>query len=105
MSRFLAAALGALLVWGVAGTAAAATPPIVSVACTTGVTGCAFAADGNFPPQAQYYQTNTAYWVGAAEAVTYTLDGPQLLTGFLASLDNNDTYRFDVSSNGSDWAP
>lgn len=85
------------------GTAQAATPPLASVACTAGVTGCGFALDGQFPPEGQWYQDATAWWTGFDDSVTYTLDSPLMVTGLTVSLDNNDSYVIEASTNGNDW--
>ncbi len=82
----------------------AATPPIVSVSCSTNVSGCAFAADGSFPAEGQFYQSQTAFWTTSPATVTFALSAPVLITGYEASLDNNDDYRFEWSLNGTTWA-
>lgn len=74
-----------------------------SVACTAGVTGCDFANDGVFPAQGQEWLTETAWWQGLTDAVTFDLGGTKVLTGVELSLDNNDSYVIDVSSDGITW--
>lgn len=86
------------------GLAHAATAPLVSVACTAGVTGCAFALDDQFPPLGQFWQDETAWWTDFNESVTYALSGAYLVTGLTVSLDNNDAYLIEASTNGIDWA-
>lgn len=86
------------------GLSQAATAPLASVACTPGVTGCAFALDDQFPPQGQFWQDETAWWTDFNENVTYTLSGAYLVTGLTVSLDNNDAYLIEGSTNGIDWA-
>lgn len=85
--------------------AQAATPPLASVACTVGVTGCPFALDDQFPAQGQFWQSQTAWWTNFDEAVTYQLNGTYLLSGLTVSLDNNDSYQIEVSTNAVDWTP
>jgi hypothetical protein len=88
---------------GPIGSAQAASPPLASVACTSGVTGCAFALDGQFPPERQWWQQDTAWWNGLSDSVIYTLDGPVMISGLTVSLDNNDSYVIEASTNGNDW--
>ncbi len=83
--------------------AQAATPPLVSVACTAGVTGCAFALDDQFPPQGQDWQTETAWWTNFNDSVSYQLNGTYMLTGLTVSLDNNDSYLIEASVDGNTW--
>ena len=99
--RFLAVA--ALLGLSALAGAAHAAAPLVSVSCTNGVTGCAFALDDQFPPETQYWQQDTAWWTGFTDSVTYTLSGAYEVTGLTVSLDNNDSYIIEASTNGTDW--
>jgi hypothetical protein len=107
MSRLKSAAAlaGATIVALAAPVAHAALPPILGVGCTTNVTGCAFAADDLFPVEGQFWQSQTAWWTGFAESVTYTLAEPLTITGLTVSLDNNDSYRIDRSLDGDTWFP
>jgi hypothetical protein len=79
------------------------TPGYSAITCSAGVTGCAFAGDGSFPPEGQWWQNQTAWWNGTELSVVYMLDASYLLTGLRVSLDNNDSYRIDTSLDGSDW--
>jgi hypothetical protein len=97
-------ALAASLTLAAAG-AHATTAGIASVHCTGGVVDCTRASDGAFPAEWDQWQLNTAWWSGLSEAVVFTLDGPTTLTSLTFSLDNNDDYRFDVSTDGVTWAP
>jgi len=83
--------------------AQAATPPLVSVTCSAGVTGCAFALDDQFPPEGQQWQDQTAWWTGFNDSVTYQLDSTYMLTGLTVSLDNNDSYLIEASVDGNTW--
>jgi hypothetical protein len=84
--------------------AQAASAPITSWSCTSGVTGCAYAGDDAFPDEWQYWQSETAWWTGFADSVTYTLSAPALITGLTVSLDNNDSYVIEGSTDGDTWA-
>lgn len=84
--------------------AQAASPPIASVACTGGVTGCAFAGDDAFPVEEQYWQEETAWWTGFTDSVTYALSAPTLISGLTVSLDNNDSYVIEGSTDGDTWS-
>jgi hypothetical protein len=94
----LAVALGCLTA------AHAAAPPISSWSCTAGITGCAFAGDDAFPDEWQYWQTDTAWWTGFSDSVTYTLSAPSLISGLTVSLDNNDSYVIEGSTDGDTWS-
>jgi len=83
--------------------AQAVTPPFVSVTCSAGVTGCAFALDDQFPPEGQQWQDQTAWWRNFNDNVTYQLDSTYMLTGLTVSLDNNDTYLIGASVDGNTW--
>lgn len=74
-----------------------------TVACNAQVTGCNFANDGAFPAQGQEWRTETAWWEGIEGAVTLDLGGKVLLQGLEVSLDNNDSYRIEVSLDGNTW--
>jgi PEP-CTERM motif len=88
------------------GVGAAQAVPVVfsSVVGTAGVTGTSFAHDGNYPPLWQFWQTDTAWWTGFNESVVFEFDQPYQITGFKASLDNNDDYVIELSNdNGETW--
>lgn len=74
-----------------------------TAACTAGVTGCDFANDAAFPAQGQEWRTETAWWQGLTDTVTLDLGGIKALTGMELSLDNNDSYVIDVSTDGLSW--
>jgi hypothetical protein len=91
-----------LAAFGTAG-AQAANVGFASVTGTAGVTNAAKAGDGVFPALGQFYQQDTAYWTGQGESVLYTFDMAYRITGMTLSVDNNDFYRVELSSNGSTW--
>jgi len=99
--NLLALAAAALLSSG----ASAAQATITAVDCSVGVNTCSFAHDGNFPAEWQDWTTQTAWWTGMADSVTFTLAGTHLLTGLTVSLDNNDGYLMEASTDGVNWAP
>jgi hypothetical protein len=96
--------LALALALGSATAAQAAAPPIASWSCTAGITGCAFAGDDAFPDEWQYWQTDTAWWTGFSDSVTYTLSAPSLISGLTVSLDNNDSYVIEGSTDGDTWS-
>ena len=97
------AQLALALALGTSTAAQAAAAPIASWSCTAGITGCSFAGDGAFPDEWQYWQTDTAWWTGFADSVTYTLSAPAAIGGLTVSLDNNDSYVIEGSLDGNDW--
>ena len=84
--------------------AQAASAPISSWSCTSGVTGCAYAGDDAFPDEWQYWQSETAWWTQFEGSVTYTLAAPSLVNGLTVSLDNNDSYLIEGSLDGQAWS-
>ena len=90
------------------GSAQAASVAFSSVTGTPGVTGIAFAHDGNYPELGQYWQEETAWWdawLTPNQYLVFAFDKPYQITGFTASLDNNDNYRIDLSTDGEVWTP
>lgn len=96
--------LALALALGSATAAQAAAPPIASWSCTAGITGCAFAGDDAFPLEWQFWQSETAWWSGFADSVTYTLSASTLISGLTVSLDNNDSYVIEGSTDGNAWS-
>lgn len=90
------------------GSAQAASVEFSSVTGTPGVTGTAFAHDGNYPALGQFWQDETAWWdawLTPNQYLVFAFAKPYQITGFTASLDNNDNYRIDLSSDGEVWTP
>jgi hypothetical protein len=101
MNKLLLASLvGALVSVG----AQAAGPVVIS-----SITGSAFvvnaelAGDGYFPPNTTEWTTDTAFWAGDAEHVTFTFDKAYRITGLKLSVDNNDFYTVSLSTDGTTW--
>jgi opacity protein-like surface antigen len=87
-----------------ASTAQAAVPVVYSaIGGTAGITDVSKAGDGHFPPNFTYWQTDTAFWSGFNESITFSFDQAYKLTGLKLNVDHNDYYRVYVSTNGSDW--
>lgn len=98
----LASLVGALVSVG----AQAATPVLYSsITGTDGVSNAALAGDGYFPPNGTHWQTDTAFWEGDAQSVTFTFDQAYQITGLMLSVDNNDFYSLSLSKNGATWQP
>jgi len=85
------------------GAAQAEQVQFTSVTGTAGVTDAFRAADGNYPALGQTWFIDTAFWEGQSDSVTFTFLHPYQITGFKASLDNNDDYVIELSTNGSTW--
>jgi len=94
----LVAAMGAV------GAQAAIPVGYANVTSTGGiVNNIEFAADGDFPDLWQDWTTETAWWFGTAPSVVFQFDRPYQITGFEASLDNNDDYVIELSPDGTEW--
>lgn len=98
-----AAALAAAMLMG-AGAQAAGTVGYTLVEGTSGVNNAVLAGNGAFPADWTWWQTDSAWWEGTAEAVTFTFDQAYSLTGLKLTVDNNDFYQVQISKDGQNWA-
>lgn len=102
-NRFvLAAAAAAALA---SGSAQAVTIAYSSVTGTAGVNHVENAADGVFPADWHVWADDalTAYWTGDSEYITFAFDQAYSVTGLTLTVDNNDFYRVQLSTDGSAW--
>lgn len=80
---------------------AAQAVPIVSVqSSTTGVRNAAAAADGFVPDNRTPWQTDSAWWNGNTDTITFKLDQAYFLSSAVITADWNDVYRFSASTDG-----
>lgn len=86
-----------------AGAQAAGTVGYTSITGTGGVTNAALAGDGNFPADWTNWTTDSAWWVGEQGAVTFAFDKAYAISGLKLTVDNNDFYRVQLSTNGTQW--
>jgi len=62
------------------------------------------AADSVFPSEGGFWKTNTAYWSGTTPSLTISFSEIFEIEDILVSVDNNDSYQIDYSTDGSSWA-
>lgn len=60
--------------------------------------------DGVFPNEGGQWQTNTTWWRGTAPAFTFDYGQQYLITDITLSVDNNDDYKVEYSTDGSAWS-
>lgn len=60
--------------------------------------------DGNIPVEGTQWQTGTVWWNGTGPVLTFDLGALYNLTDILISVDNNDQYQVDYSTNGSSYS-
>lgn len=102
MTKAMKAALAAAMMMG-AGAQAAGTVGYSLIEGTSGVTNPGLAGDGVFPADWAHWQTDSAWWEGTAEALTFTFDNTYAISGLKLTVDNNDFYRVQLSTNGTQW--
>lgn len=87
--------------------AQAASVPVTSVGATDPVVGDpAVLIDGSFPAEWTHWQDPVnVHWVGPANKLVFNFGQDSLITGLDVSVDNNDSYQFDVSLDGVNWSP
>lgn len=61
--------------------------------------------DGSFTPDGQQYQIDTVWWTGTQTAFTFDYGSMYDIDGFKVSVDNNDNYLIEYSTNNTDWSP
>jgi hypothetical protein len=85
------------LLWVVPGAASAQSNVALGKAVTASgtVQGAALSTlvDGVFLPDQTQWQTGTVYWTNPGVQIFIDLLGSYQITGFIAQVDNNDTYR------------
>lgn len=96
-----AALLGAVLM--TAGAQAATTVGYTSIVGTGGVTSPELAGDGFYPADWTHWQIDSAWWTGEQGIVTFTFDKVYAISGLKLTVDNNDYYRVQLSTNGTQW--
>jgi hypothetical protein len=74
-----------------------------AVTGSAGINTVTFAHDGAFSPAGEYWQTDTAWWTGFDESIVFEFDQTYTVTGYNASLDNNDSYEIFLSLDGINW--
>lgn len=91
--------------------AAGAAPVTVSSVTGTGsfTNAASIAADGLVPPETTWWTDPTAVWWNGQEGesgvvLTLAFDQIYTLEALTLSVDNNDSYRIDVSLDGSAWS-
>ena len=101
MKKTLIAAALSLL----ASLAAQATTTVAysSVFGSAGVNNAELAGDGFAPADGTFWQTQTAWWFGDSQSLTFVFDQAYQITGMQLTVDNNDFYRVSLSTDGTTW--
>lgn len=102
MIKAMKAALAAAMLMS-AGAQAASTVGYSLVEGTAGVTNVEKAHDGAFPADWTFWTTDSAWWEGTDQALTFTFDNTYAISGLKLTVDNNDFYRVQLSTNGTQW--
>ncbi|MDT7834365.1 PEP-CTERM sorting domain-containing protein [Aquabacterium sp. OR-4] len=103
MNKWMSAALTAAAMMAT-GAQAAGTVAYTQVQGSAGVVNAALAGDGLFPADSTYWQTQSAWWFGTTEAVTFSFDQAYSLSGVTLTVDNNDFYQVQISKDGLSWS-
>lgn len=98
MTSLLKTLTGAALAAAVSLPAAASGPVITPLSATAGVTHYPVAADGYAPPNFTPWQTDAAWWDTPNQSIVFAFDQAYQLSSALVTLDWNDVYKFEVST-------
>ena len=60
-------------------------------------------SDGVYPSEGGSWRENTTWWIGTAPTFTFDYGQAFNIDDIILSVDNNDSYRVDYSSNSTDW--
>jgi len=75
-----------------------------SLTSTVGIFNDSKAADSVIPNEGGNWQANTAFWYGTTPSLTLGFSEIFEIEDILVSVDNNDSYQIDYSTDGSSWA-
>jgi hypothetical protein len=75
----------------------------VSVSGTGAYNGLPYMTDGSFPVEGQQWQTETTWWVGTEPVFTIDYGAVFTIQDIKLSVDNNDSYQVQYSTDNSAW--
>ncbi len=101
--KFLVGLVTGLLIFGLVGLANAIVISPTSVVGNGSYNNLPVISDGVFPSEWTHWQTNTTWWVGTSPSFTFDYGQSYIINDIVLSVDNNDTYRVQYSSNNTDW--
>lgn len=61
--------------------------------------------DGAFPTEGGGWQIDTVWWSGTGTTITFDLGMDYLVRDIALSVDNNDSYLVQASTDGVNWSP
>jgi len=93
----------ALLTLGITAVTQAALLTPVSVTGSGSFINIQYIDDGVFPNESGYWKTNTTYWYGTASAFVFDYGDIVTIDDITLSVDNNDSYQVDYSTDNSTW--
>lgn len=65
--------------------------------------GTSYIADGHVPSEGTQWQTTTTWWSGTSPVITFDYGSLFNIEDILVSVDNNDSYNVQWSTNASSW--
>lgn len=85
--------------------AQAATIDLTLLSATSGITNAAAVHDGVSPANGTDWQTDSGWWTDYSQSMVFQFDQAYQLSSAVVTMDWNDVYKFEVSTDGTQYTP